>query len=242
MASSCSKLMKEALDSFLKKEYNYEIPTAVSSVVGLGAASNIEANTNIQEGNLAPKEMAIETPKKQKALDEKQFSFKDLNVEWPEKVNPSNYKDNKKGIKDYIAKIESRGSTNPYLAKNSKSGAEGKYQILPSNYQELSDNLGIPIKDLRRPENQEKVMDYLIGEYQATLEKWNLPVNKENMFVLHNLGQTGGVRVLRGTYQPSDIRNMAGQLASNMDKSSQNAVINNYATMYNVVIPNRRRA
>lgn len=211
--------------------------------IGLGAyASKGEANTQISKDSLAPRELAIETKQTQKAIADDKLDLATLMPERPYEINPKDYKDTNKGIKSYIASIESRGVTDPYKAKNKSTGAEGKYQILPSNYEELARKTKIPMSELTRPSNQEKVMDYLVGEYKDRLETWNIPVNKENIFVLHNLGMTGGLRVLRGTYQASDIVKMSKQLPSNMDKSNQNAIINNYATMYNVVIPNRRRA
>lgn len=108
---------------------------------------------------------------------------------------------------------------------------------------ELSSKLtGVNKETLKNPEVQEKAMDYLLGEYKDALDKWNLPNTKENIFVLHNLGITGGIRTLRGNYEPSDIRNMGKNLKDNMDKSSRNSVISNYNTLYNVDIPIKRRA
>ena len=211
--------------------------------IGLGAyASKSEASTQISKDSLAPRELAIETKQTQKAIADDKLDLATLMPERPYEINPKEYKDTNKGIKSYIASIESRGVTDPYKAKNKSTGAEGKYQILPSNYEELARKTKIPMSELTKPSNQEKVMDYLVGEYKDRLETWNIPVNKENIFVLHNLGMTGGLRVLRGTYQASDIVKMSKQLPSNMPKDSVKAILNNYATMYNIDIPKRRRA
>ena len=211
--------------------------------IGLGSyASKSEANTQISKDSLAPRELAIETKQTQKAIADDKLDLATLMPERPYEINPKEYKDTNKGIKSYIASIESRGVTDPYKAKNKSTGAEGKYQILPSNYEELARKTKIPMSELTKPSNQEKVMDYLVGEYKDRLETWNIPVNKENIFVLHNLGMTGGLRVLRGTYQASDIVKMSKQLPSNMPKDSVKSILNNYATMYNIDIPKRRRA
>ncbi len=135
-------------------------------------------------------------------------------------------------IKNYFSKIESGGD---YNAENS-SGAYGKYQIHPVMMKEL----GISKAYLKNPNNQEKVMDQLIPKYESRLKKFDIPVTKENMFVLHNLGTTGGVRVLKGNYTKEDIKNMAANLPDSFDKDDEKSIIYNYSTKYNINIPERR--
>ena len=243
MANNCNKLMKEALDSFLyTKEVANEIPITTATGIGLvGAISQSEASTMATEKDIASRQTSMETEQKQQAIPEDKLDLASFLSEVPEVVKPSNYPSNYKGIKDYIAKIESRGSSNPYKAKNPNSSAKGKYQFTNIMVKDLNQKLGITRKDLKSPKVQEQAMEYLIGEYKEALDKWELPNTKENIFVLHNLGLTGGVKALRGTYEPSDIKNMASNLPADMDKSSMNAVITNYNTLYNVDIPLRSK-
>ena len=53
-----------------------------------------------------------------------------------------------------IAKVESGGR---YEARNSSTGAYGKYQILPSNWSSYAQKAGLPANAKPTPENQEKV-------------------------------------------------------------------------------------
>lgn len=215
---------------------------ALLSSLGLGSAiSQSEASTIATEKDIATRQISMEPGQKQQAIPEDKLDLASFLSEVPEVVKPSNYPSNYKGIKDYIAKIESRGSSNPYNAKNPNSSAKGKYQFTNIMVKDLNQKLGITRKDLKSPKVQEQVMEYLIGEYKEALDKWELPNTKENIFVLHNLGLTGGVKALRGTYEPSDIKNMASNLPADMDKSSMNAVITNYNTLYNVDIPLRSK-
>lgn len=241
MANSCSKLMKEALDSFLGiNKDNYEVPTLLSTSTGLGTAiSQSEANTNLPtEKDIATK--PIETMENQKPIDNT-LDLAGFLGGAPEVVNPEKYSNSYKGIKDYIAKIESRGASNPYIAKSKTSSASGKYQFTNIMVKDLNQKLGITSKDLRSPRVQEQAMEYLIGEYKEALDRFGIPNKKENIFVLHNLGISGGLRALRGTYEPSDIKNMASNLISDMDKSNRNVIITNYNTLYNVDIPLRSK-
>lgn len=215
---------------------------ALLSSLGLGSAiSQSEANTIATEKDIATRQISMETGQKQQAIPEDKLDLASFLSEVPEEVKPNNYPSTYKGIKDYIAKIESRGSSNPYNAKNPNSSAKGKYQFTNIMVKDLNQKLGITRKDLKSPKVQEQAMEYLIGEYKEALYKWELPNTKENIFVLHNLGLTGGVKALRGTYAPRDIRNMASNLPADMDKSSMNAVITNYNTLYNVDIPLRSK-
>ena len=54
------------------------------------------------------------------------------------------------------------------------------------------------------------------------------------MFVLHNLGMTGGIRVIKGNPTSEDITNMKYQLHGNTPKRTDNEIINNYAITYNL--------
>ena len=131
-------------------------------------------------------------------------------------------------IKQYFADIESSGGN--YKAFNKGSKAYGKYQITPI----MMKDLGISMKDLNTPAKQEAIMSKLIPKYQSRLEQFNLPVNKENMFVLHNLGMTGGIRVIKGNPTSEDITNMKYQLNGDTPKRTDNEIINNYAITYNL--------
>ena len=130
-------------------------------------------------------------------------------------------------VKQYFADIESSGGN--YKAFNKGSKAYGKYQITPI----MMKDLGITMRDLNTPAKQEAIMSKLIPKYQSRLEQFDLPVNKENMFVLHNLGMTGGIRVIKGNPTSEDISNMKNQLHGK-PKSTDNEIINNYAVTYNL--------
>ena len=130
-------------------------------------------------------------------------------------------------VKQYFADIESSGGN--YNAFNKGSKAYGKYQITPI----MMKDLGITMKDLNTPTKQEAIMSKLIPKYQSRLEQFDLPVNKENMFVLHNLGMTGGIRVIKGNPTSEDISNMKNQLHGK-PKRTDNEIINNYAVTYNL--------
>lgn len=145
-----------------------------------------------------------------------------------------NYNESDTEIADYFAKIESGGD---YSAKNKGSSAFGKYQVIKSTLVEKAKDLGISVKEARTPEGQEMVMHSLLSDYKSRLKEFDLPVTKENMFILHNLGQTGGIRVLRGTYTGEDIKAMRANVSTEDKKLPPDELVKAYTNKYNINIP-----
>ena len=150
-----------------------------------------------------------------------------------------NYNESDTEVADYFANIESGGD---YNARNTKSSAFGKYQVIKSTLAEKAKDLGISVKEARTPEGQEMVMHSLLSDYKSRLKEFDLPVTKENMFVLHNLGQTGGVRVLRGTYTGEDIGAMRANVSSEERKLPPKELVKAYTERYNINIPPKQES
>lgn len=151
-----------------------------------------------------------------------------------------NYNESDTEIADYFASIESSGGD--YNARNKESSAFGKYQVIKSTLAEKAKDLGISIKEARTPEGQEMVMHSLLSDYKSRLKDFDLPVTKENMFVLHNLGQTGGVRVLRGTYTGEDIKAMRANVSTEERKLPNDKLVKAYTERYNINIPPKQES
>ena len=150
-----------------------------------------------------------------------------------------NYNESDTEVADYFANIESGGD---YNARNKGSSAFGKYQVIRGTLVDKAKDLGISVKEARTPEGQEMVMHSLLSDYKDRLKEFNLPVTKENMFVLHNLGQTGGVRVLRGNYTGEDIKAMRANVSSDERKLPPEELVKAYTTRYNINIPPKQES
>ena len=142
-------------------------------------------------------------------------------------------------VADYFASIESGGD---YNARNKGSSAFGKYQVIRSTLVDKAKELGLSVKEARTPEGQEMVMHSLLSDYKSRLKEFDLPVTKENMFVLHNLGQTGGVRVLRGTYTGEDIKAMRANVSTEERKLPNDKLVKAYTERYNINIPPKQES
>lgn len=150
-----------------------------------------------------------------------------------------NYNESDTEVADYFANIESGGD---YNARNKGSSAFGKYQVIRGTLVDKAKDLGISVKEARTPEGQEMVMHSLLSDYKSRLKEFDLPVTKENMFVLHNLGQTGGVRVLRGTYTGEDIKAMRANVSSEERKLPPEELVKVYTERYNINIPPKQES
>lgn len=150
-----------------------------------------------------------------------------------------NYNESDTEVAEYFSSIESGGD---YTARNKKSSAFGKYQVVKGTLVEKAKELGISTKEARTPEGQEMVMHSLLSDYKSRLKEFDLPITKENMFVLHNLGQTGGVRVLRGTYTGEDIKAMRANVASDERSLPPKELVKAYTNRYNINIPPKQES
>src|SRR4051812_14754410 len=66
------------------------------------------------------------------------------------------------GVLGKIAGTESGGD---YGATNGRTGASGKYQIMPSNWPSWSREAGLPAGSKMTPANQEKVARFKLSQY-----------------------------------------------------------------------------
>lgn len=69
------------------------------------------------------------------------------------------------GKEDFFSKVSAQESGGNYNATNSRTGAFGKYQIMPSNWPSWAKEAGLPEGAQQTPENQEKVAKYKLGQY-----------------------------------------------------------------------------
>ena len=111
------------------------------------------------------------------------------NPQYPTSVKLENFK---KKVKD----VESSGGK--YDAKNEGSGAYGAYQFIPSTAKWVAKELGIPYKEWKKPENQDKMFKWYTEHNKKGLEKAGIPVTEETLWWAHNQGLEGAKKLYRG--------------------------------------------
>jgi len=86
-------------------------------------------------------------------------------------------------IAEKIVKVETRHGS--YTALNPKTGAYGRYQIIPSTARLYSKKLHIPFNQWKRPENQDKIFKALLADNIKRLEEEGVEVNAFTVYGCH---------------------------------------------------------
>lgn len=88
-----------------------------------------------------------------------------------------------------IVKVET--ATGSYTAKNKKSGAYGKYQIMPRTAKHYTRKLDMNHLKWKSPDNQDKIFKALLVDNVKVLKKNGYPINAFTVYGCHQQGATG---------------------------------------------------
>ena len=94
-----------------------------------------------------------------------------------------------------IVKVET--SHGGYTTVNKKSGAYGRYQIMPKTAKHYTKKLGIPYKEWKRPKNQDKIYRAILADNIKELKKNNFDINAFNVYGCHQQGAYGFQCIMR---------------------------------------------
>ena len=95
-----------------------------------------------------------------------------------------------------LVKIESR--TGKYNVKNHRSGAYGKYQIMPSTANFYAKKLGIPKHLWKRPYNQDKIFRAIMKANIKSLKKRGYAISAFSLYATHQQGAGGFNAIMKG--------------------------------------------
>jgi len=88
-----------------------------------------------------------------------------------------------------IIKVET--SHGGYTTVNKKSGAYGRYQIMPKTARHYTNKLNMPHNEWKRPKNQDKIYQAILDDNIETLKKNGFEVNAFNVYGCHQQGAYG---------------------------------------------------
>jgi len=101
-----------------------------------------------------------------------------------------------KKIVDKLVKIET--TTGKYTVKNQKSGAYGRYQIMPSTANYYAKKLGIPKYLWKKPYNQDKIFQAIMRDNIKSLKRNGHKVSAFSIYATHQQGAGGFNAIMRG--------------------------------------------
>jgi len=98
-----------------------------------------------------------------------------------------------KQIVKKVVKVES--TTGSYHAHNRKSGAYGRYQIMPKTARAYAKKLHIPYSKWKQPKNQDRIFEAIMADNIRSLKRNGLKVNAFSIYGTHQQG-AGGFRAI----------------------------------------------
>ena len=99
-------------------------------------------------------------------------------------------------IVEKLVKIESR--TGKYNVENHRSGAYGRYQIMPTTAAFYAKKLGIPKHLWKKPYNQDKIFQAIMKDNIKSLKKNGHRVSAFSLYATHQQGAGGFNAIMRG--------------------------------------------
>ena len=120
----------------------------------------------------------------------------------------------------FFNKLSYHESRHSDTAQN-KSGAYGRFQIMPGTQKEAAGELGITVDQARSPVGQKQVIKHITDKSVRALKNAGFPVTDQNLWTLHNQGRTGGLRILMNKDNISR-KNIAANLPANIEPTAAN--------------------
>ena len=101
-----------------------------------------------------------------------------------------------KKIVEKLVKIES--TTGKYNVENHRSGAYGRYQIMPSTAEFYAKKLDIPKHLWKRPYNQDKIFRAIMQDNIKSLKRNGHKVSAFSLYATHQQGAGGFNAIMKG--------------------------------------------
>jgi len=98
-----------------------------------------------------------------------------------------------KQIVNKVVKVET--TTGNYHTKNRKSGAYGRYQIMPRTAKAYAKKLHIPFRKWKQPKNQDRIFEAIMADNIRSLKRNGLKINAFSIYGTHQQG-AGGFRAI----------------------------------------------
>ncbi|OQX50377.1 MAG: lytic transglycosylase [Epsilonproteobacteria bacterium 4484_20] len=112
-----------------------------------------------------------------------------------------------------VVKVES--TTGSYHARNRKSGAYGRYQIMPKTARAYAKKLHIPYSKWKQPRNQDRIFEAIMADNIRSLKRNGLKVNAFSIYGTHQQG-AGGFNAIMKNKKLS--KNLERNLRHNLPK------------------------
>ena len=122
-----------------------------------------------------------------------------------------------KQIVKKVVKIES--TTGNYHAHNRKSGAYGRYQIMPKTARAYAKKLHIPFSQWKQPKNQDRIFEAIMADNIRSLKRNGLKINAFSIYGTHQQGAGGFNAIMKNKKLSKNLeRNLRHNLPKKLSK------------------------
>ncbi len=120
-------------------------------------------------------------------------------------------------IIDKVIKIET--TTGSYTAHNKKSGAYGRYQIMPNTARAYAKKLHIPYSKWKLPKNQDRIFHAILKDNIKSLKRHGIRVSAFSIYGTHQQGAGGFHAIMKKKKLSKKLeRNLRHNLPKSLSK------------------------
>ena len=117
-----------------------------------------------------------------------------------------------------IVKIES--TTGSYHIENKKSGAYGRYQIMPKTARHYAQKLGIPYSQWKQPRNQDRIFQAILRSNIQELKRNGIKITAFTIYGAHQQGAGGFNAIMKNKKLTKSLeRNLRYNLPKKLRKT-----------------------
>ncbi len=119
-----------------------------------------------------------------------------------------------------VVKYES--TTGSYHTKNHKSGAYGRYQIMPSTANAYAQKLHIPKNQWKTPQNQDKIFKAILNDNIDSLKRNGIKISAFSIYGTHQQGAGGFNAIMKNKKLSKQLeRNLRHNLPKKLSRTSK---------------------
>ena len=123
-----------------------------------------------------------------------------------------------------IVKIES--TTGNYHIVNKKSGAYGRYQIMPKTAKHFAKKLGIPYSQWKKPVNQDRIFQAILKTNIYSLKKNGIEITAFSIYGAHQQGAGGFNAIMKNKKLTRRLeRNLRYNLPKKLRKTDRSKLV-----------------
>lgn len=123
-----------------------------------------------------------------------------------------------------LIKVES--TTGDYHIRNKKSGAYGRYQIMPKTARAYAKKLGIPYREWKQPRNQDRIFQAILKDNVKALKRNGIKISAFTIYGAHQQGAGGFNAIMKNKKLTKKLeRNLRYNLPKKLRKTHRSRLV-----------------